>query len=80
MLSEDLHLSDKHLSDQEMLLAADGELSTRRAAQVHSHLAECWACRARMAEIEEQRSPISRELTDRLLIRNYLPSPDRVHY
>ncbi len=41
MLSEDLHLSDKHLSDQEMLLAADGELSTRRAAQVHSHLAEC---------------------------------------
>jgi hypothetical protein len=47
MLSEDLHLSD-----QEMLLAADGELSTRRAAQVHAHLAECWACRARMAEIE----------------------------
>ena len=36
-----------------MLLAADGELSTRRAAQVHSHLADCWACRARMAEIEE---------------------------
>lgn len=57
MLSEDphqsdLHLSD-HLSDQEMLQAADGELSTRRADQVHSHLAECWACRARMAEIEE---------------------------
>jgi anti-sigma factor RsiW len=47
MLSEDLHLSD-----QEMLLAADGEHSTRRAAQVHAHLAECWACRARMAEIE----------------------------
>jgi hypothetical protein len=41
-----------HLSDQEMLLAADRELSTRRAAQVHVHLAECWACRARMAEIE----------------------------
>jgi len=44
---------DIHLSDQEMLLAADGELSTDGAAQVHSHLAECWACRARMAEIEE---------------------------
>ncbi|MGA8438566.1 MAG: zf-HC2 domain-containing protein [Candidatus Sulfotelmatobacter sp.] len=43
---------DFHLSDQEMLLAADGELSTRRAAQIHAHLAECWACRARMAEIE----------------------------
>src|SRR5580692_12747655 len=48
MLSESFHLSDR-----EMLLAADGELSTRRAAQVHVHLAECWACRARMAEIEQ---------------------------
>ena len=47
MQSEDLHLSD-----QEMLLTADGELSTRQAAQVHAHLAECWDCRARMAEIE----------------------------
>ncbi|MGB6690335.1 MAG: zf-HC2 domain-containing protein [Terracidiphilus sp.] len=41
-----------HLSDQEMLLAADGELSTRRAAQVRAHLTACWGCRARMAEIE----------------------------
>jgi predicted anti-sigma-YlaC factor YlaD len=52
MLSKGRHLSDMHVSDQEMLLAADGELSTHRAAQVHTHLAECWACRARMAEIE----------------------------
>ncbi len=41
-----------HLSDQEMLLAADGELSAHRAALVRNHLAECWGCRARMAEIE----------------------------
>jgi anti-sigma factor RsiW len=41
-----------HLSDQELLLAADGELPTRRAEQAHSHLAACWSCRARMAEIE----------------------------
>ena len=47
MLSKDLHLSD-----QELLQAADGELSARRAAQVQSHLAACWDCRARMAEIE----------------------------
>ena len=52
MLSKHLHGSDMHLSDQEMLLAADGELSTRRAAQVHLHLMECWACRGRMVEIE----------------------------
>ena len=47
MLNQDLHLSD-----QELLLAADGELPVRRATQVHAHLAACWSCRARMAEIE----------------------------
>jgi hypothetical protein len=47
MLNEDLHLAD-----QELLLAADGELPAHRAAQVHAHLAACWGCRARMAEIE----------------------------
>src|SRR5580658_1112971 len=52
MRSEDCQLSDLHLSDEELLLAADGELPTRRAAQVHAHLAACWDCRARMAEIE----------------------------
>jgi hypothetical protein len=52
MLSEDLHLSDTHLSDQQLLLAADGELPTRCAARVHAHLAACGSCRARMAEIE----------------------------
>jgi putative zinc finger protein len=41
-----------HLSDQELLLSADGELSRRRAAEVRAHLATCWDCRARMAEIE----------------------------
>jgi Putative zinc-finger len=43
---------ESHLSDEEMLLSADGELSTHSAAQVRAHLAECWGCRARMAEIE----------------------------
>jgi hypothetical protein len=47
MLNQDIHLSD-----QELLLAADGELPARRAAQVHAHLAACWNCRARMAETE----------------------------
>ena len=44
--------NDLHLLDQELLLAADGQLPTRRATQVRSHLAACWGCRARMAEIE----------------------------
>jgi hypothetical protein len=43
---------DSHVSDQELLLAADGELPGHRAAQVRAHLAACWNCRARMAEVE----------------------------
>jgi hypothetical protein len=41
-----------HLADGELLAAADGELSPRRAAHVRAHLVSCWQCRARMAEIE----------------------------
>jgi len=43
---------DAHLSDQELLLTADGELSDRRQKQVHRHLQSCWTCRKRMAEVE----------------------------
>jgi hypothetical protein len=45
-------IEDPHPSDQEMLLTADGEISPRRAAGIRAHLAGCWACRARMAELE----------------------------
>jgi len=44
---------DSHLSDQELLLAADGELPPVRAEEVASHLAACWTCRVRKGEIEE---------------------------
>jgi hypothetical protein len=47
MLSE-----QSHLSDQELLLAVDGELSAPDAGRVESHLAACWECRARKQEIE----------------------------
>jgi hypothetical protein len=43
---------DGHLSDQELLLAADGELSARPAERVQAHLAACWSCRTRKQEIE----------------------------
>lgn len=43
---------EAHLSDQSLLLAGDGELTPREAAQVEAHLAACWACRARKQEIE----------------------------
>jgi hypothetical protein len=43
---------ESHLSDQELLMAVDGELSERAAGRVQSHLAACWACRARKQEME----------------------------
>jgi len=41
-----------HLSDQELLLVVDGELSERDAGRAVAHLATCWACLARKQEIE----------------------------
>src|SRR5690242_20131530 len=43
---------DCHLSDQELLLAADGELSAQDTARIDSHLAACWTCRTRKHELE----------------------------
>ena len=43
---------ETHLSDRELLLAADGELPARDAGRVRAHLAACWTCRARTREIE----------------------------
>jgi hypothetical protein len=43
---------DSHFSDQDLLLAADGELSEKKSAEVQAHLASCWTCRTRMNEIE----------------------------
>jgi hypothetical protein len=41
-----------HPSDQELLLAMDGELSAREYARVQAHLAGCWDCRTRQQELE----------------------------
>jgi hypothetical protein len=34
--------SDLHISDQELMLALDREISARNAARVNTHLSECW--------------------------------------
>jgi len=46
-------LRETHISDEELLLAADGELAPARATKVAAHLAQCWPCRARRQELEE---------------------------
>ena len=41
-----------HLSDQDILLVVDGEVSGRRARQARAHLAACELCRSRVGELE----------------------------
>jgi hypothetical protein len=44
---------ETHVSDREMVLAADGELSDRRLSEVRAHLVSCQVCRTRMNEMDE---------------------------
>jgi hypothetical protein len=45
-------LPEPHLSDQELLLAMDGELAPREMARVEAHFAGCQTCRDRKQELE----------------------------
>jgi hypothetical protein len=42
-----------HLSEEKLLLFADGELPTQQSAVVKAHLASCWDCRTRLRKIED---------------------------
>jgi hypothetical protein len=44
---------DSHISDRDLLLAADGELSAHRAAEIRAHLEACWPCRTRAKDLED---------------------------
>src|ERR1700722_5682434 len=44
---------EKHLNDEDLLLAIDGELSSGREEQVEEHLAACWDCRTRKQSLEK---------------------------
>lgn len=41
-----------HLSDQDLIMAADGELPPRRKSEVFAHLDACWSCRERLRSTE----------------------------
>jgi hypothetical protein len=43
---------DSHISDQQLLLDLDGELSAHEEKLVRAHLDGCWQCRARRQELE----------------------------
>ncbi len=44
--------ADSHLSDQQLLLDVEGELSSRDESMVRAHLHACWKCRVRRQELE----------------------------
>src|SRR5271163_4623924 len=48
-----MDFQDSHPSDQELILAADGELPDARAERLRKHLAGCWKCRVRNRELQE---------------------------
>jgi hypothetical protein len=48
-----MHSKDIHISDHELLLAADAELDAPRASEVRSHLDACEPCRERLRNIEQ---------------------------
>jgi anti-sigma factor RsiW len=52
MFNANPHLSMRHISNEDLVRSADGELSPDRAANVNAHLEECWSCRTRMAELQ----------------------------
>jgi hypothetical protein len=62
-----------HLSDEQLLLALDGESSAQEAAQVKGHLEACWSCRARREQIEKAIEDVV-EYRDRLM-KPYFPMP-----
>ena len=44
---------DAHLSDETLMLLADGEIRGRQESNLRAHLAACWSCRLRMREFDD---------------------------
>jgi hypothetical protein len=45
--------SEDHLSDAQLVAIADWEITGREARRLEEHLAACWYCRSRRAELEK---------------------------
>lgn len=43
----------QHLSEEQMLLFLDGEVSSREASKLRRHVEGCWECRAQLAATED---------------------------
>jgi len=43
---------NNHLTDEQLIFYVDGELGSRENARVRKHLESCWACRAKLENLE----------------------------
>jgi hypothetical protein len=55
-----------HISDLDLILAADGELPRRRIVKIEAHLQGCWSCRARRKAIDDSVAEFVRTYHDML--------------
>lgn len=65
---------EPHVSDQDLMMAIDGELSRRHNSKVRRHLAHCWTCRSQMKQLEQTISDFVRVYRDSL--DSILPSSE----
>jgi len=63
-----------HISERDLVLAADGELPGRRRAEVNAHLESCWQCRERMLSLQNTIADFVRARNRELNVQ--LPSAD----
>ena len=62
-----------HLSSEELMLFADGEIGGREEANIRLHLAACWSCRLRVRELDESIAEFARMYRD---TQQPLPPPE----
>ena len=65
---------DAHISDQDLLRAVDGELSSGESLRIHAHLEACWKCRTRRVELDK--TIADSVLAQRRLTQDELPAMD----
>src|SRR5215510_93833 len=65
--------SDVHLSDDELMLCADGEAAGGQESDIREHLSRCWSCRLRMRELEDAVADFTR-LHQTLPVNNLPPA------
>jgi hypothetical protein len=69
-----MQIEQPHVSDEELLLSADGELPPNRKVSIDVHLEACWECRARFVEMQNTIAEFVR--AHHSLVNNHLPSID----